>query len=445
MGRILNTPAYERDLKRWYPLIEHPVQRKLVQDKVRFKVVPAGRRSGKTERAKRFVAREALSVPGNYFLGAPTRDQAKRIFWTDIKQLTFTSIYKERPLESDLIIRIPNGSMISVIGLDQPQRMEGVTWKGGVIDEIADVKEGAWEENISPALDTFDPLDPDYRAWCWLIGVPEGYNHYYDMAQKAGLGNDPDWELYTWKSSEILPPDIIESAKRRMSARQFRQEYEASFETALGRIYEDYGLENTTKEEAYTHEELLWFHDFNFSPLSSGIGVCRGGIFYIIDEIVLESAVARQSAVEFIDKFANHQNKKVTIYGDPAGRAGEKHGHSSDYTEIEHMLRTNGWTLERKVKGMAPAIRDRQNSVRAMVCNAAGERKLFINANKAPYAHKGMSTVQIKKGSTFLEAESEFQHITTAIGYCCDYEWPIRREEETVHSPNMPSKNYYNR
>ncbi|MEC4606535.1 hypothetical protein, partial [Bacillus paranthracis] len=90
-------------------------------DKVRFKVVPAGRRSGKTERAKRFVVREALRDPGPYFVAAPTRDQVKRIYWNDLKRLCFTSALDSRAVsESELIIKLPNGSTISLIGLDQP-------------------------------------------------------------------------------------------------------------------------------------------------------------------------------------------------------------------------------------------------------------------------------------------------------------------------------------
>jgi len=34
---------------RWYWLKDHPVQKKLVTDLYRFKCVPAGRRSGKTD------------------------------------------------------------------------------------------------------------------------------------------------------------------------------------------------------------------------------------------------------------------------------------------------------------------------------------------------------------------------------------------------------------
>jgi hypothetical protein len=415
----------EKCLARWYPLKEHPIQSALVNDDVRFKVVPAGRRSGKTERAKRYIVREAMSKPGHYFVAAPTRDQVKRIYWGDLKLLSFSALFPDKPSETELQIKFPNASTISLIGLDQPQRMEGVLWDGGIIDEIADVKESAWAENISPALDTFQPLRPDYRAWCWLIGVPDGFNHYFDM---ANLGLDPtvlDWKTYHWKSSDILPPDVIEAAKKRMSKKQFETEYEGAFSNATGRIYDDYGQDNYTVDTIQDNEQLLWYHDFNFSPLSSGIGVRRGNDIFLLEEIVLQSAVATQSALEFVERYKNHGNKHVIVYGDPAGKVGEKHGHTSDYTAIEDVLRNAGWQYTRKVRPSTRSIKDGQNAVRAKIANAAGEVSLYCNINGAPYTHKALLTGQLKKGSTFLEEDAEYQHIGTAVRYMIDYEWPI--------------------
>lgn len=418
-----------KELARWYPLIDHPVQLRLIEsirNGVRFPVVPAGRRSGKTERFKRFIAKEAMNNSNEkYFIAAPTYGQVKKIYWQDMKLLCLSSIQGKKPSESDLIIYMLNGSEIHFIGLDQPARIEGIAWTGGGIDEIADVKPDAWEANIKPSLDTFNPTRPDYQAWCWLLGVPDGLNHYYDMAQYAEHANDPEWALFHWKSSEILPAKTIEAAKRQMSAKQYRQEYEASFETATGRIYEDYSKDNYTNETIAAHEQLYWYHDFNFTPLSSGIGVKRGNNMFLLDEIILTSAVARQSALEFVDKYKNHQNKHVLIYGDPAGRAGEKHGHESDYTEMERILRENGWTYTRRVKNSTRSIKDGQNAVRAKIKNAAGDVSLFVNTIAAPYTHKSLATGQLKKGSTFLEEDNEFQHIGTAIRYLIDYEFPI--------------------
>lgn len=428
----------QREISRWYRLKDHPVQAALVDavaNGVRFPVVPAGRRSGKTERAKRFVAKMAMRNPGEmYFIAAPTRDQVKKIYWSDMKKLCLTSLCSKAPSETELIIFLDNGTQVQLIGLDRPERIEGVFWSGGVIDEIADIKAEAWEANIRPALDTYNPTRPDYKAWCWLIGVPDGLNHYYDMAQYAETASDPEWRCFHWKSSEILPPETIAAAKRQMSARQYKQEYEADFVGAAGRIYEDYGKENHTDARIEPHEQLMWMHDQNYTPLSSAVGVRRDNALYLLDEIVLTSAVSKQSAAEFVEKFRDHKNKHVLIYGDPAGQAGEKHGHASDYTDIEGVLRAHGWKFSRKVKPAHPAIKDRQNAVRAKICTADGTRSLFVNPTTAKWCDKGLSTVQLQEGSTFQEDQkNQYQHITTAIGYCVDVEWPSVKQAFAIN------------
>ena len=429
----VKNPALQRQFDRWYPLIDHPEQLaliKAVHEGVRFPLVPAGRRSGKTERFKRFLAKEAMrNANERYFCAAPTHTQAKKIFWEDMKAFTLSATHPKKPSESDLIIFMPNGTEIHVFGLDKPERFEGIAWTGGGIDEIADIKPEAWQVNIYPGLNTVNPTRPEYRAWCWLLGVPDGLNHYYDLVQYARTANDPDYQVFHWKSSEILPDDVIEGAKRTMSAKQFRQEYEASFETATGRIYEDYSFDNLTNETIQPHEQLCWMHDQNYTPLSSAIGVRRGQggkDLYLLDEIVLTSAVSKESAEEFVEKYRKHENKHVIIYGDPAGRAGEKHNQESAYTQIEEVLAREGWKFTRNVERSHPSIKNRQNAVRAKVKNAMGDISLYVNPSTAPYCDKGLGTVQLKKGSTFQEDDTnQYQHITTAIGYMVSVEWPI--------------------
>ena len=423
-------PRLDREFKRWYQLIDHPVQLALVDaipNGVRFPLIPAGRRSGKTERFKRFLAKEAMKNPNEkYFVGAPTHAQVKKIFWDDLKLLTLSSQHLKQPSESELKIFMPNGTEIHLMGLDKPERIEGVNWTGGGIDEIADIKEKAVNENIMPALDTEDPTRDGYLAWCWFLGVPDGLNHYYDMCMKAESGKTPDAKVFHWKSAEILSDKVIRAAKSRMSLKQFKQEYEASFETAAGRIYEDYSSDNHTSRTIQPHEQLLWMHDQNYTPLSSAIGVRDGDDIYLLDEIVLTSAISKQSALEFVSKYKDHKNKNVLLYGDPAGRAGEKHGHASDYTDIEDVLRSNGWEFTRRVKKKHPAIKDRQNAVRAKIRTADDNISLFVNPSMAEWCDKGLSTVQLQEGSTFQEDQkNQYQHITTAIGYMIDYEFPV--------------------
>lgn len=416
----------EINKKRWYKLIDHPVQLDLINDDIRFKVVPAGRRSGKTERAKRYIIKQALlNSNEQYFVAAPTRDQVKKIYWNDLKKLMPESQKLKQPSETELTLYFKNGTTIVLIGLDKPERIEGTFWSGGIIDEIADIKEGAWEANISPALDTFNPSRPDYQSWCWLIGVPDGLNFYYDMATYAETANDPQWKLYHWKSSEILPIKTIEAAKRRMSRKQYLQEYEASFETATGRVYEDYSKANHTDKVYDDTRPIMWCHDFNYTPMSSAIIQEYGDKSYVVDEIILESAVPKNAALEFVQRYKDTRVKQVQLFGDAAGRQGEKHGQASSWSQMKEILIEHGWKIWDRVPSANLSIMDGQNTLRARILNALGEINFFVNPSICKYTDKGLSTTQLKEGSSFQEKESNYQHITTALRYYTKVRFPI--------------------
>src|SRR3972149_6468791 len=139
--------THRRLPERWHPLLFHKEQVRLWTEGKRFAVVTAGRRSGKTELAKR---RLVMALPekkhwpdARYFAAAPTRDQAKRIFWNDLKGLV-PRRWVRRVYDGDLCIVPPFGSELWVVGLDKPQRIEGTPWDGGVLDEYANMRSNAW-------------------------------------------------------------------------------------------------------------------------------------------------------------------------------------------------------------------------------------------------------------------------------------------------------------
>jgi hypothetical protein len=61
-----------------------------------------------------------------------------------------------------------------------------------------------------------------------------------------------------------------------------------------------------------------------------------------------------------------------------------------------------------------------------LIEDAIGKRRLFVNPKKCKYVNTGLSTLQLKKGSTFQEEDGEYQHITTALRYFTDVEYPVR-------------------
>src|ERR1700733_8356045 len=148
----------------------HPTQHAYEVSEHRFNTVPADRRSGKTEIAKRRLVRRACAhlifLNARFFAAAPTRAQAKQIVWRDLKSLVPYDMRATPPCETELSLHLFNGAEIHVLGMDRPERIEGAPWNGGVLDEYGNMRPEVWGHHVRRAL-------ADRNGWCDLIGVPE--------------------------------------------------------------------------------------------------------------------------------------------------------------------------------------------------------------------------------------------------------------------------------
>jgi hypothetical protein len=409
---------------RWTPFRPHPAGEAYSQSPHRFNVVSAGRRSGKTERAKRklvIMAMEAATewVP-RFFAAAPTRDQAHRIFWDDLKALVPKEFLARRPSESNLMIQIINGAEIWVVGMDKPERIEGQPWDGGVLDELANMKPTAWAANVRPSLS-------DRLGWCDLIGVPEGRNHYYeiDRAAKAMMlaeGVKSEWGSYTWPSSDVLPPSEVEAAKRDLDELTFLQEYEGSFISFEGRAYYVFDERLHCKPLKYDpRQHLALCFDFNVEP-----GVCavcqeqalpgqyeqdKNGAT-LLDKPVIGTGVIGEVYIprnsntpavcrKIIQDWGKHPGQ-VNCYGDATGGArGSAKVQGSDWELIRQELKpVFGDRLVFRVKSSNPAERARINAVNSRLKSSSGTIRMMVDPSKAPYVVKDFEGVQLLKGGS---------------------------------------------
>lgn len=359
-----------------------------------------------------------------YFAAAPTRDQAKRIFWEDLKKLT-PAAYVKKTYETDLCIKTAFGSELWVIGLDKPQRIEGTPWDGGVLDEYANMRPGAWMGNIRPALS-------DRGGWCWFIGVPEGLNHYKDLADYALSGIDPDWGLYTWPSADILPEKELEAARRVLDPRTYRQEYEASFEGSTGRAY--YAYDSRTHEDAgvVINPRLPVFVccDFNVDPCVWEIAQSDGRTVWVIDEIALRNTNTVEMGKKLLSSYGGFKSGLV-VYGDAAGMQRSTAG-KSDYA----LLRELGLT-EHRVRKANPFVKDRVNAVNAMLMNIKMEARLFHHPRCA-WLKKDFESVEWSPDGSGLDKRSKDRtHASDALGYFIEHEFAL-----TAFGPD-PAKRFY--
>jgi hypothetical protein len=446
--------------ERWVPLKPVAEQIRLEQSPARFKLVPAGRRSGKTERAKRRVVRAALRAKrrdARFGCGAPTYNQAKSIFWTDLKALVPKWALLKTPSESDLLIKLINGAEIQVFGMDKPQRVEGRPWDGIVLDEYGNMKPTAWTENVYPALSTLG-----HEGWAWLIGVPEGRNHYYDLVTKHR--NDPEgiWDVFSWKSSEVLPSSTIEQAMRDLDELTFQQEYEASFVNFRGQAY--YQFKETmhvrrVRDRYNPRGDLVVCFDFNVDP---GVAVICQEVYFPQDPSPMPSLVdldgqplftrlqrpaqsgtavlgeiyipvnSNTPAVirKFISEWGKHEGN-IFVYGDATGGArGTAQTEGSDWDIIRRELFKH-FGRERvhlRVPEANPSERARVNAVNCRIMGGDGTVRLLVDGHHAPNVVKDLEGVRLLEGGSGeidKKHDPKLTHLSDALGYYIVKQFPV--------------------
>jgi phage terminase large subunit-like protein len=210
-----------------------PWQQDVWNDDTRFKVVAAGRRTGKSRLAAWMLIVEALQTnKGHVWYVAPTQGQARDIMWLTLLELGHPVI--ESSHVNNMQIRLVNGAQISLKGADRPETMRGVSLKFVVLDEYADMKPAVFEQILRPAL-------ADLKGKALFIGTPMGRNHFYDLYTYGSNGNDKDYKSWHFTSFDnpLLDPNEIETARKSMSSFAFRTEFMASFEAASGGIFKE--------------------------------------------------------------------------------------------------------------------------------------------------------------------------------------------------------------
>lgn len=458
-------PQFNKNWPTWNPTKS---QRRLLNSRARFKVVPAGRRSGKTELAKlvlEMVSAGGCYHPGfgiyqvkhtkdpQYFCAAPTLTQARRIYWEDLKRLS-EGLLAKPPRESEMILTFKTGAKIFVLGMDSPERIEGTPWDGGILDEYGNMKSKAWSAHVRPALSTLGR-----PGWCWLIGVPEGRNHYYRTYNQAIADDTGEWAGFTWKSSEVLPPEEIAAAMRDMDLLTFKQEYEADFVTFEGRAYYAFTDQNKSTKLTYDPLQPLAFcFDFNVSPGVAAVAQeqimpgqtriveNRYGEAYrepvvgtgVIGEVYIpRNSTTKAVCNKLIQDWGRHQGL-VICYGDATGGSkGSAKNDGSDWEIIKQCFRNSPLAdkMRYRVPTHNPQERVRLNAVNSRCLSVTNEIKLMAHPHFAKHViedFEGVTTLIGGSGEIDKKANAMLTHISDGLGYYIVEEFPINKRSDSI-------------
>lgn len=343
---------------------------------------------------------------------APTNAQAKKVFWKKLKQ----------SLPEDLILSITetvpynilmtNGSEITLYGAESHDRIRGTEYDLVICDEFQDYQEEAWTESIYPTLS-------NRKGRALMIGTPKGKSNWgYELTQ------NPMFKYFHFTTLEggWVEQSEIEIAKSMLPEMEFRQEFEASFETSGLIVYYSYNAMNQSKHYEFdvSRETFLCF-DFNVSPMSCIIvQKINDTQFACVKEFILNNSNTTDTCEVILEYFAIQEfNGEIQVTGDNAGHQKKTQSAKvagTDWVIIRDMLSPylKGLPKTRQTK----TIKDRVTALNAMFRNTLGEIKMYVNPYKCPKLHKDLINVEwIDSGFQLNSTNKELTHASDALSY----------------------------
>lgn len=414
------------DKLQWDNLNYHAQQSKLWRTKARLVNVVAGRGSGKTTLARRRVVaylpvRKPWSNP-MYFYALPTYKQARRVAFKHIVNLIPKQWLASEPNER-MIIKTIFGSELHIVGLDQPQRLEGDQWDGGVVDEASDQKPGWWT-SMRPAM-------AHRKGWIWEIGVPKRVGKGARDFRARFLGGE--WEAYHWTSETVLPKDEIEAARREMSPKDFREQFGASWESAGGAAFHAFDDDYNIARCRYNPSLPIYLGcDFNVNPMCWVLAHVYdkdeyepgSGRMEVFDELYMADTNTKESLDALWKRYGARHKAGFRFYGDASSSQRRTSAARSDYVQIQNDDRFK--PLVRFPKSNPP-IKDRLASCNALFQNAAGEVKCHIDKGCVHLIDDIKARALDDRGSP--DDSADVGHMTDGLGYLIHSLFPMAQRD----------------
>jgi hypothetical protein len=394
-------------------------QFRVFSDPARFVVLVAGRRFGKTYLSVAKLIQTATTRPGStsWYI-APTYKQAKMIAWKILKNYIPLEA-RESCNEQELTIILKNGSEISLKGADNPDSLRGVGLDFAILDEYADMHPTVWGEIIRPMLATT-------RGKVIFIGTPKGFDHFYEKYMSAQADRTGNWSGYHFTTIQggYVPAEEVLAAKNdpTISEREFKQEWEASFENLTGRVFDSFSriINDGVKggnvkciDEFDPKKPILVGMDFNVNPMTASFAQRDGKLINFFDELTLKNSDTYEMCDAIKLKFPNIHPSNFWIYPDPAGnsRSTKAQVGTTDYT----ILRKAGFRVYNA--GKPYNLADRINTVNGLLKNAAGNRFVFFDPFKCKKTIKAFDGLCYKEDTKIPDKTSGLDHYTDNVSY----------------------------
>jgi hypothetical protein len=212
--------------------------------KYRFVSAAVSRRQGKTYIAN-IIGQLVSLVPGsNILIMSPNYSLSQISFDLQRNLIKHFDLEVTKDNAKDKVIEISNGSAVRMGSVNQVDSCVGRSYDLIIFDEaaLADGKD-AFNVALRPTLDKDN-------SKAIFISTPRGRNNWFSEFFYRGFSDDfPEWCSIraTYKDNPRMSQSDIDEARKSMSEAEFKQEYEADFNTYEGQIWK-FNFETQVKD-----------------------------------------------------------------------------------------------------------------------------------------------------------------------------------------------------
>jgi len=216
--------------------------------KYRFVCAAVSRRQGKTYIANIIGQLVSLVPNSNILIMSPNYSLSQISFDLQRQLIKHFDLEVAKDNAKDKVIELSNGSTVRMGSVNQVDSCVGRSYDLIIFDEaaLADGKD-AFNVALRPTLDKDN-------SKAIFISTPRGRNNWFAEFFDRGFNDEfPEWASIraSYKDNPRMSETDIAEARKSMSEAEFRQEYEADFNTYEGQIW------NFNHEECVTNNELL--------------------------------------------------------------------------------------------------------------------------------------------------------------------------------------------
>jgi hypothetical protein len=287
----------------------------------------------------------------------------------------------------------------------------------------------------------------------FAVWTPKGYDWVYKRFISP-LDKLPEHEAMLAAPGEnhvmlSNSPDYYEQLKSSYDPLFYRQEALGEYlNTQSGRVYHGWSEANQDATLRYVPAEgLCWSLDFNVDPMAAIVAQFLNGRVHVLRELFLRNSDTismcerfEQIAQPFADAYraANGTALPVTVYGDATGEA-RSTSSKTDYDLIREYLRSRSqFKMRFDYPRSNPPVRDRVNSVNAMLNNARGDIRIRVHPDCRELITDFLE-VSWKQGALNFQLDKVTDktrtHLSDALGYMIWQVAPINGFQRVVTRP----------